>query len=312
MSRANAALLELDEPRPADEKWLLTIHPEKHVEQIRELSQPVAGFSIRGIRRSGRRALRLHVSAVGTVLECCDAVMTGRVNRAFAAVRPPGHHAEPNRAMGFCLFANIAIAARYLQHAHRVPKIAIVDFDVHHGNGTQAAFEDDPSVLFISLHQDPRTCYPGTGYATEVGVAAGRGFTLNIPFLPGSNDDDYLAAMRSRVIPTLNDFRPDFRRFPPALMPTVTIPAQIDLSEDTFAEMTRMLVEIANEHCDGRIVSSLEGGYNLHALGRSVVRHLVALHGRTLCCRRFVAANSCSPIADERPMGEHKVLGYLR
>jgi len=271
-------LVELDEPRPADEKWLLTIHSQKHVERIRELCAVGGGLLDQGDTQVGPESFEIARLAVGAALGCCDAVMSGRVNRAFTAVRPPGHHAEPDRAMGFCLFANVAIAARYLQRAHRVPKIAIVDFDVHHGNGTEAAFEDDPSVLFISLHQDPRTCYPGTGYATEVGVDAGRGFTLNLPFLPGSTDEDYLTAMRFRVIPKLNDFRPDFLLISAGFDAHRDDPlAQIDLSEDAFEQMTRMLVEVAEEHCDGKIVSSLEGGYNLQALGRSVVRHLIGL-----------------------------------
>jgi len=278
MPHVDAPLVELDEPIPADEKWLLTVHSKKHVEQIRELCAAGGGLLDQGDTPVGPESFEIARLAVGAVLGCCDAVMNGRVNRAFAAVRPPGHHAEPDRAMGFCLFANVAIAARYLQRAHRVPKIAIVDFDVHHGNGTEAAFEDDPSVLFISLHQDPRTCYPGTGYATDVGIDAGRGFTLNIPFLPGSNDEDYLLAMRDRVIPKLNDFRPDFMLISAGFDAHKDDPlAQIDLSEDAFEQMTRLLVEAANEHCGGRIVSGLEGGYNLHALGRSVVRHLIAL-----------------------------------
>jgi acetoin utilization deacetylase AcuC-like enzyme len=204
--------------------------------------------------------------------------MSGRVARAFAAVRPPGHHAEPDRAMGFCLFANISIAARYLQRARGVGKIAIVDFDVHHGNGTQAVFESDPSVLFISLHQDPRTCYPGTGYAAEMGTGPGSGFTLNIPFLPGAGDEEYRLAMRQQVIPKLDAFRPEFLLISAGFDAHRDDPlAQIDLTEDAFGEMTRMLVEVANAHCGGRIVSALEGGYDLRALGRSVVQHLIGL-----------------------------------
>jgi len=274
----DVTLLELEEPRPTEEKWLLSIHSRKYVERIRELCEAGGGLLDRGDTPVGPQSFHIALLAVGAVLECCDAVMSGRVKRAFAAVRPPGHHAEPDRPMGFCLFANVAIAARYLQRAHRVQKIAIVDFDVHHGNGTEAAFEDDPSVLFISMHQDPRTCYPGTGYATDVGLDAGRGFTLNIPFLPGSTDQEYLDAMRFRVIPKLDDFRPDFLLISAGFDAHRDDPlAQIDLSEEAFEQMTRMLVEVADQHCGGRIVSSLEGGYNLHALGRSVVRHLIAL-----------------------------------
>ena len=180
--------------------------------------------------------------------------------------------------MGFCLFANVSIAARYLQKAHGIGRIAIVDFDVHHGNGTQAVFEADPSVQFISLHQDPRTCYPGTGYAYEVGVGAGRGFTMNLPFPPGAGDEEYLDAMRQRVIPRLDEFGPEFLLISAGFDAHAEDPlAQIELSEEAFGQITAMLVEAAERHCAGRIVSALEGGYNLRALGRSVVRHLVAL-----------------------------------
>ena len=127
--------------------------------------------------------------------------MSRQARRAFAAVRPPGHHAEPSASIGFCLFSNIAIAARHLQTRHGIGKVAIVDFDVHHGNGTQAAFESDPSVLFISLHQHPRTCYPGTGFDWETGQGAGEGTTINIPLMPGSGDEEYLLAFDAACSP---------------------------------------------------------------------------------------------------------------
>jgi acetoin utilization deacetylase AcuC-like enzyme len=204
--------------------------------------------------------------------------MDGDVRRAFAAVRPPGHHAEPDAAMGFCLFSNVAIAARYLQQQHGLSRIGIVDFDVHHGNGTQAAFEDDPSVLFISLHQDPRTCYPGSGHGYEAGCGHGEGFTLNIPMTPGADDDDYLAAFDTKVLPVLDAFRPEALLISAGFDAHHADPlAQIQLSEECYERMTRLLVGVAETHCGGRVISALEGGYNLRALGRSVVRHLIAL-----------------------------------
>jgi len=193
-------------------------------------------------------------------------------------VRPPGHHAEPERPMGFCMFSNVAMAARHLQRRHGVRRVAIVDFDVHHGNGTQAAYESDPSVLFISLHQDPRTLYPGSGYAWETGVGAGKGFTLNIPFRPGADDEDYLHAIDQQVLPELDRFRPEVMMISAGFDAHAEDPlAQVQLSEEGFEHITELLVQSAEHHCGGRVVSALEGGYNLRALGRSVVRHLIAL-----------------------------------
>ena len=204
--------------------------------------------------------------------------MTGRATRAFAAGRPPGHHAEPGRAMGFCLFSNIAIGARYLQRKYGVKKVAIVDFDVHHGNGTQACLEDDPTVFFVSMHEDPRTCYPGSGYDWESGVGPGVGYTMNVPFPPGSGDDAYLAALTDKVIPALDAFAPEVLMISAGFDAHLDDPlASVELSEAGFAGMTRQLVAFADRHCNGRIVSVLEGGYHLRALGRSLVRHLIAL-----------------------------------
>jgi acetoin utilization deacetylase AcuC-like enzyme len=271
-------LLELPPPSSAEERWLLTVHTPEHVKRVRHVCEVGGGVLDQGDTPVGPTSCDIALLSCGAILGCCDAVMSGNVRRAFAAVRPPGHHAEPHRTMGFCLFSNVAIAARYLQQAHGAKRVAIVDFDVHHGNGTQAAFEDDPTVLFVSLHQDPRTCYPGSGYAYEVGVDAGRGFTLNLPFDPGAEDEDYLRVMRERVVPKLDEFRPDVVLISAGFDAHHDDPlAQINLSEEAYDQMTRLLVEAADRHCGGRIVSALEGGYNLRALGRSVVRHLVAL-----------------------------------
>ena len=174
-------LLELPEPNSADEKWLRLVHPSEHIEKIRHICELGSGVLDQGDTPVSERSFEIALLGVGALLQACDAVMSGQVQRAFAAIRLPGHHAEPDRAMGFCLFANVSIAARYLQQHHGVSKVAVVDFDVHHGNGTQAVFEADPSVLFISLHQDPRTCYPGTGYDYETGEGPAVGTKLNLP-----------------------------------------------------------------------------------------------------------------------------------
>jgi acetoin utilization deacetylase AcuC-like enzyme len=278
MEPARAKLVELPEAQPATLEDLCLIHPQQHVDRVRRVCENSGGVLDQGDTPVGAGSYEIALLAAGAVVQCSDAVASGRVRRASAAVRPPGHHAEPNRAMGFCLFCNVAIAARYLQKVHGVGRVAIVDFDVHHGNGTQACFEHDPTVYYVSLHQHPRTCYPGTGYDWERGTGAGEGFTLNIPFRPRSDDADYRAALEQRVMPELDKFRPEFLLISAGFDAHRDDPlAQMDLSEGFFGEMTRLLVSCADRHCAGRVVSALEGGYDLRALGRSVVQHLVAL-----------------------------------
>jgi acetoin utilization deacetylase AcuC-like enzyme len=265
-------------PSPADEKTIELVHTRRVIEHVKHICDLGGGVLDQGDTPVSPKSFELALLSSGAVLSCCDAVMAGSVQRAFAAVRPPGHHAEPDRSMGFCLFGNIAIAARHLQRRHGVERVAIVDFDVHHGNGTQAAFEDDPTVLFISTHQHPKTCYPGSGYEWEVGEGAGRGFTLNIPLMPGAGDDELLAAFESKVIPKLDDFKPQILLISAGFDAHQDDPlADLEVSEMGFESVTRMLVAAADVHCQGRIISDLEGGYHLRALGRSVVRHLLAL-----------------------------------
>jgi acetoin utilization deacetylase AcuC-like enzyme len=270
-------LLEL-EPKLADEKLLSLVHTPQHIQFVKETCERGGGVLDQGDTPVITRSYEIALLSVGSAITCCDAVMSGRATRAFSAARPPGHHAEPDRPMGFCLFNNIAIAARYLQKQHNIGRIAVVDFDVHHGNGTQAAFEDDNSVLFISLHQHPNTCYPGSGHDWETGEGAGKGFTLNLPFDPGAGDVEYLETFDRRVIPTLSEFKPEILLISAGFDGHREDPlAQINLSEECFEQMTRKLAHVANQHCGGKVVSLLEGGYNLRALGRSVVRHLVGL-----------------------------------
>ena len=276
--QAAVRLASLGPPQPAPDEAILAVHTPEHLARVRRVCAAGGGVLDLGDTPIGANSCDIARLAAGAVLRCCDAVITGEVRRAFAAVRPPGHHAEPDRAMGFCLFSNVAIGARHLQRRHGIGRVAIVDFDVHHGNGTQAAFEDDPAVLFISLHQDPRTLYPGSGHAWEKGVGAGEGFTLNIPFRPGADDTDYLNAIEGQVLPTLDRFGPEALMLSAGFDAHLEDPlAQIQLSEEGFERITRSLVQFADARCQGRVVSALEGGYNLRALGRGVVRHLVAL-----------------------------------
>lgn len=276
-STGAAKLVEL-EPAAADESLLRLVHTATHVEHVRHVCEIGGGVLDAGDTPVGPSGFEVALLSLGSAIAAGDAVMDGRVKRAFSAARPPGHHAEPDRPMGFCLFSNVAILARHLQRRYGVGHVAIIDFDVHHGNGTQAAFEDDPTVLLVSMHQHPRTCYPGSGYDWEVGVDAGRGSTLNIPFAPGSGDDDYLHAIDARVLPKLEHFRPEVLLLSAGFDAHREDPlAQIELSDDGYEQITRRLVTAADELCGGRLVSVLEGGYNLNALGRCVVRHLLAM-----------------------------------
>ena len=211
--------------------------------------------------------------STGGVLRIADAVMAGSVSNAFALVRPPGHHATPNRAMGFCLFNNVAIAARYLQRERGVARVAIIDWDVHHGNGTQDIFYHDPSVFFFSAHQAP--LYPGTGMASETGTDGAVGTTLNIPMRPGSEPSDYIEAFQNTLKPALLDFSPNFLIISAGFDAHRLDPlAAINMTADGFASLTDILCEIAAETCEGRLISALEGGYDLKGLSESVVAHV--------------------------------------
>jgi len=207
--------------------------------------------------------------AVGACVAAVDAVAKGELANAFCAVRPPGHHAEPTRAMGFCLFNNVAIGARHAQKAHGYERVAVVDFDVHHGNGTQAMFERDATLFYASSHEYP--LYPGTGGAEERGV----GNILNAPLGPGSGSREFRAAYERLVLPALDDFRPDFLLISAGFDAHRADPlSTLELVEDDFAWVTRELMAVARRHCGDRIVSTLEGGYDLEALAASAVAHV--------------------------------------
>ena len=218
--------------------------------------------------RSGDAALH----AVGAVCAAVDAVIAGDCRNAFCGLRPPGHHAEPDRVMGFCLFNNIAIAAEHARKQHHLHRVAIVDFDVHHGNGTQAAFSKNPDVLYASTHQSP--WYPGTGSVSEIGV----GNIFNAPLKTGSGSDEFRAAMESRILPAVDAFKPELLLVSAGFDAHRDDPlAGLNLVEEDYAWITKKLMELADRHARGRLVSALEGGYNLEALGESVAVHVQTL-----------------------------------
>ena len=213
--------------------------------------------------------------AVAVTLGACDMVMAGGARNGFCALRPPGHHAEHDRSMGFCLFNNIAIAGRYLQQHHGLRRILILDWDVHHGNGTQHSFERDESVFYCSLHEHPATCYPGTGWPNEFGVGPGRGLTLNLPMEPGADDDECLDLFETNFFPVAREFRPDFVLISAGFDGHERDPlAQLNLTARSYNIMTERMMELAQQCCGGRLISLLEGGYELEALSECVSNHV--------------------------------------
>src|SRR5262245_44209894 len=253
-------------PPAADRAQLARVHDDAYLDLI----EKTAGRAVKldPDTYTSPESYEIALLAAGAAVDAVERVMNGRHRAAVALVRPPGHHAERDRAMGFCLYNNVAVAAAHAR-AGGVGRVAIVDYDVHHGNGTQHIFESDPSVLYVSTHQYPY--YPGTGAADEVGYGAGRGFTVNLPLEVGAVDDDYRVVFDEVVLPVLRQFAPEL----------VVVSAGFDAHERdplggmrvttlAFAAMTMALRVVAEEYCRGRIVCVTEGGYDLHALAASI------------------------------------------
>jgi acetoin utilization deacetylase AcuC-like enzyme len=218
------------------------------------------------------------LDAAGGILNTVDAVMQKRVSRAFCVVRPPGHHATPDRGMGFCVLNNVAISARYAQRKYGVERVLIADWDVHHGNGTQDIFYTDPSVFFFSTHQSP--WYPGTGDESETGEGRGKGSTLNCPFPAGSGREEILGVFRKKLLPAAKAFRPDLVFVSAGFDSRQGDPlGQFTLSDEDFGELTKIMLEIASPTAGGRLISVLEGGYNLAGLASAAARHVKVLAG---------------------------------
>ncbi|HTK80650.1 MAG TPA: histone deacetylase [Bacteroidota bacterium] len=261
---------------PAAEEWITKVHTPRHLNFVREACRSGQSVLDDGDTHASLESFDIAQLAAGGVLAAVDAVVEGKEKNAFCAVRPPGHHAESDKVMGFCLFNNVAIAARYAQEKHHLGNIAIIDWDVHHGNGTQEIFYADKSVLYISTHQYP--FYPGTGARSERGDDNGEGYTLNIPMAAGSAEEHYLDAFRNEIIPALAQFHPDLLILSAGFDAHKDDPlANINLTEQSFKKITEMVCEYAEKNSGGRIVSVLEGGYNILALSKSVEAHLGVL-----------------------------------
>ncbi|RKY07721.1 MAG: histone deacetylase [Planctomycetota bacterium] len=263
-------------PVRARKEWLTTVHTSEYVARVKNSWQNGIRYLDTPDVPISQDSCEAALMAAGGVLKTVDTVIAGTIKNAFCAVRPPGHHALADAAMGFCIFNNIAIAAKYIQKKHKLPKVLIVDWDVHHGNGTQAAFYDDPTVLYFSVHQHP--FYPGMGAASEKGTGKGSGFTINVPLAQGSGDRDYIRIFKETLQPAAVDFDPDF----------VLVSAGFDAHQDDllggmkvttrgFATLTRIVKDVAEQCCGGRLVSLLEGGYHLEGLAASVEAHIKVL-----------------------------------
>ncbi|MCP4263366.1 MAG: SUMF1/EgtB/PvdO family nonheme iron enzyme [Planctomycetes bacterium] len=263
-------------PKPVTSKWLTMVHSPEYIQRVKSSCQSNAGYLDSMDVPISTESYEAALMAAGGVLSAIDAVVDKKVTNAFCAVRPPGHHALSDQAMGFCIFNNVAIGAKYIQKKHNLSDILIVDWDVHHGNGTQAMFYDDPSVLYFSTHQYP--FYPGTGSEMETGSGEGINYTINVPLPIGSGDADYLKAFKEKLEPAALAFSPDF----------VLISAGFDAHKDDllggmrltaegFAQLTQIVKEISEKCCEGRLVSVLEGGYGLEGLAASVEAHIQVL-----------------------------------
>jgi acetoin utilization deacetylase AcuC-like enzyme len=216
------------------------------------------------------------LQAVGGVLSAVDAVFENKAKNAFCAVRPPGHHATKNRGMGFCLFNNIAMAARYAQKKYNLERVLIADWDIHHGNGTNDIFYTDDSVFYMSTHQFP--WYPGTGRRDEIGEGKGKGFTMNRPFPAGAGNREIIAAFKDELLPAAKNFKPDFTLISAGFDSHVNdFLGGFRIDDDGFRELTKIMMEIADIAGEGRLVSILEGGYNLESLSSAVVIHMEEL-----------------------------------
>ncbi len=262
-----------DEAPQATVEQLTRVHPARYVDAILGIRpEPDDSVALDGDTVMSWGSAEAALRAAGAGVAGVDAVCRGEVRRVFCAVRPPGHHAEPNRPMGFCLFANAAIAARHAQAVHGVERVGVVDFDVHHGNGTQACFEADATLFYASSHQSP--CYPGTGEAHETGV----GNIVNAPLPPGADGAAFRAAWADTLLPALEAFRPGLLIISAGFDAHARDPlAQLRVREADFGWLTTELCRLADRCCGGKVVSLLEGGYDLEALAASSATHVRAL-----------------------------------
>lgn len=273
----------LIEPEPANQRWIEAVHHVNYIMRFSDacaMGMPELDHQENAICRDSYDAALL---AVGGVLKAIDYMMQGDVDTAFCAVRPPGHHAEADKAMGFCYFNNVAIGARYIQRQWGVERVGIIDFDVHHGNGTQHIFESDPTVYYYSIHEHPSFAYPGTGRDFDKGIGDGEGTTLNSLVLPGRGDHDYRRKLTEDLIPAFKKFNPEVLMVSAGFDAHVSdLMSGVNLSTDGYDFVSELIMNLANALTGGRVISILEGGYNLQVLPLLVenhIKHLAGLRG---------------------------------
>ncbi|MBN2014475.1 MAG: histone deacetylase [Candidatus Altiarchaeota archaeon] len=266
-------------PEKCSEEDILLVHTEKHLNHIKQLSER-GGGQIDGDTYCGRETYEIARLAVGGEILAGKYVAEKKADNAFALVRPPGHHATRDKAMGFCYFNNVAIMIKYLQKNYDIKKVCIFDWDLHAANGTTEIFYEDPSVLVISIHQDPRVTYPGTGFTDEKGEGNGEGYTMNIPVPPQTGDADYLYLLENFILERIEKYAPDFMVISAGFDSHKGDPlGQLMLTEKGYSKMTESLQRLAENVCDGRLIVELEGGYNLDAVATSSYAVLKTLLG---------------------------------
>ncbi|MDR4505375.1 MAG: histone deacetylase [Candidatus Scalindua sp.] len=268
--------LTVEKPRAATIEEIAAVHGTCHIEQIEKLARTGGGY-VDPDTYVSPFSYDAALYAAGAPLTAIDVIMKREINNAFCLIRPPGHHATPTRAMGFCLFNNVSIAAKYLQKEYNLEKIAIIDWDVHHGNGTQDTFYEDPSVLYFSIHRYP--FYPGTGRDSETGTGKGAGSTINVPLSHDTTSKTYMSIFEEILQKDIKLFKPNFILISSGFDAYYLDPiGGLDLGVSEFRILTEITQKIANECCEGRIVSCLEGGYHVSDLPRCIEAHLNGLN----------------------------------
>lgn len=265
---------------PAERFMIERVHSPAHINRLEEAALSGKSYLDTPDCVISEQTYSAALNASGALCLAVSEVAEAKIPNAFVAARPPGHHAEKNQAMGFCFFNSVAIAAEHLKHEFGYKKILIFDFDVHHGNGTQHTFEDRNDVFYASIHQHPATLFPGTGYSNEKGTGEGGGFTLNVPMAPHSEDRDYKDVFESTLLPAFQNYQPDFILISAGFDAHRDDPlAMMNLTETGFNFMTKEMVSLAEDLCEGRIVSVLEGGYHYQRLSECALSHVKILNG---------------------------------